>query len=219
MNKNYHLPDHNKGFVHTNVKTVEQRAEMIAALLPNTSSIAEICCGNCFLQSDLYRKKLKVQTFLGLDIDQRIVEMNKQQGVACMQGDALNGTTLKKFLDYDIVFFGPPLSVYCDGRQLLPFRKVTPGYFDFVELMVGKLGYKGTLVCICPVTTSMGEIQTLYHSVKTQNKDFRLGLIHHSYSDVTSRGDVTEPRLKYVELWFSVLLEENWVVQKSTPGT
>ena len=105
MNKRYQLPNSKKGFVHTNIKTVEQRAELIGELFPDTKSIAEICCGNCFHQSQIYGQRLHVQKFLGLDIDPKIVEMNKQQGVPCVYGDALNGITLKKFLDFDIIFF------------------------------------------------------------------------------------------------------------------
>ena len=105
MTNYYHLPNPKKGFVHTNPKTVQQRAELIGKLLPDTRSIAEICCGNCSYQSQIYRQTLHVHKYLGLDIDPEIVKMNKQQGVACIQGDALNGTTLKQFLEFDIIFF------------------------------------------------------------------------------------------------------------------
>ena len=218
MTNYYHLPNPKKGFVHTNPKTVQQRAELIGKLLPDTRSIAEICCGNCSYQSQIYRQTLHVHKYLGLDIDPEIVKMNKQQGVACIQGDALNGTTLKQFLEFDIIFFGPPLSLECDGQQLISFGKVIPGYFDFVELLIGKLKYKGVLVCICPKTTTMGDVQSLYNAVQNQNKDFGLSLIHNSYSDITSRGDVTEPRLKYIEVWFSMLLGNTWTIQESMQG-
>jgi hypothetical protein len=217
MPDNYQLSNPNKGFVHTNIKTVEQRAEIMGTLLPGVQSIAEICCGNCFHQAQIYGQSLQVQKYVGLDIDPVIVKMNKQQGVECVQGDALHGSSLKQFLNFDIVFFGPPLSVECDGQQLISFEKVTPGYFDFVELLIGELKFKGTLVCICPKTTTMGDIQSLYTAMQNQNKDFGLSLIHHSFSDVTSRGAITEPRLKYIEIWFSVVLGDTWTVRKSMP--
>lgn len=211
----YQLPNPNKEYVHTNIKTVEQRAELISTLLPDTRSIGEICCGNCFHQSRIYKQNLRVQKYLGLDIDPTIVKLNKQQGVECVQGDALSSAALKQFQNFDVVFFGPPLSVECDGQQLFSFEKVVPGYFDFIELLIGELKFRGTLVCICPKTTTMGDIQSLYKAVQNQNKDFGLSLIHHSFSDITSRGAITEPRLKYIEIWFSALLGDMWTVRKS----
>jgi len=217
MNNNYRLPNIKKGFVHTNVKTVEQRAVLLGNYLPATKSIAEVCCGNCFYQYQIYERELQIQKFLGLDIVPAVVEANKRQGVPCVCGDALNGAVLKNFLDFDVIFFGPPLSIECDGHQLMTFNEVVPSYSEFVELLVGELKYGGTFICICPKTTTMGDIRKLYNAVKIQNDKYGLAVIHYSYSDITSDGTVTESRLKYVELWFSTALEDRWEIQESKP--
>jgi len=37
-----------------------------------------------------------------------------------------------------------------------------------------------------------------------------LRLIHYSYSSLTGNDNVTEPRLKYIEIWFSIRLNNEW---------
>jgi hypothetical protein len=87
---------------------------------------------------------------------------------------------------------------------------VVPGYAAVARLLLGELGYQGTLVCICPNSTTPGDARWLYDQIKAVRPDFGLRLFHSSYTTITGSGLETEPRLKYVELWFSNRLEDAW---------
>jgi hypothetical protein len=220
MTCNYQLPDSdNPHFARTNIQTIYQRASILKELLPDTKSVAEICCGDCSEQDKIYRKILEIEKYVGLDIQTEIVELNRSRGVSCMLGDALDKNVLPTFLGFDVIFYGPPLSVHCDGHNLLSFREIVPGYQDFVRLLLEELNYKGTLVCICPRDTTMGDVRLLYERVKSLQEDFGLRLINYSYSTITGSGETTELRLKYIELWFSSILEDSWEVRESKPST
>ena len=53
----YNTPDlHRAGYARTNRQTIEQRAALIRELLPATRSIAELCCGDCTAQWEIYRE-------------------------------------------------------------------------------------------------------------------------------------------------------------------
>jgi hypothetical protein len=220
MNNQYQLPDSdNPHFAQTNIQTIHQRASILKELLPDVKSVAEICCGNCSEQDRIYRQVLEIEKYVGLDIQSEIVELNRSRGISCMLGDALDKSVLETFLSFDVIFYGPPLSVHCDGHNFLAFREIIPGYQDFVGLLLGELNYTGTLVCICPRDTTMGHIRLLYEQVKRLREDFGLRLINHSYSTITGSGETTELRLKYVEPWFSAILEDSWEVRESKPNT
>lgn len=45
--------------------------------------------------------------------------------------------------------------------------------------------------------------------------DVGLRLIHYSVATLTGHDEVTEPRRKYVELWFSRRLDDVWDVRES----
>jgi hypothetical protein len=182
-------------------------------MLPGLTSIAEICCGDCSQQAAAYWQHLGVKLYRGLDIQPEIVAANRAQGIDCLGGDALDPEVLRQFLKFEVIFFGPPLSVDCDGHQLLTFREVIHSYADFIGLLLGALNYHGTLVCICPKTTTMGDINRLYHQVKALRAEFGLRLIHYSEATITDAGETTESRLKYVEVWFSDRLEERWEIR------
>jgi hypothetical protein len=145
------------------------------------------------------------------------VALNRELGVECICGDALDEKTMQAFLDFEVIFFGPPLSVGCDGHQLLAFREIIPSYHEFSQVLLDRLQYDGTLVCICPKTTTMGDIAHLYRQIQDYRKDWGLRLVHHTYSTLTGDGEETEMRLKYVELWFSSWLEDRWEMQESRP--
>lgn len=214
----YNTPDPQRaGFARTNRQTIEQRAALICELLPATRSIAELCCGDCAAQWALYRAALPGLTFCSLDVAPTIVAANRAVGVPCILGDALDPDVLRPFLTYDVVFFGPPLSAGCDGHHALAFDVVQPGFATFTDLFLGRLGYTGTLVCIGPKTTHMGDIRRLYDRVRAQRTDIGLRLIHYSYATVTGGGSPHELRLKYVELWFSSRLPDAWEVRRSGP--
>lgn len=216
MNTDYQVPDLSKqSFARTNLQTVIQRANVLRTLLPGIASIAEICCGDCSLQWHLYTQQLGIRQFRGLDIEPNIAAMNRKLGIECVCGDALDKTMLQLFLNFEVIFFGPPLSVGCDGHQLLMFHEIIPRYSDFIQVLLGKLQYSGTLICICPKTTTMGDITQLYHQIHGHCKDWGLRLIHRTHSTLTGDGEKTEMRLKYVELWFSSCLEDKWEVQES----
>jgi hypothetical protein len=212
MNKPaYHTPNlDGRPFARTNPQTITQRAALIRELLPDTTAIADICCGDCTTQSAVYHQLPAVQRYCGLDIQPEVVAANRAQGLGCLHGDALDPAALRHFLDFDLIFFGPPLSVECDGHRLLPFAQVVPAYTAFATLLLGQLAYTGTLVCICPKTTTMGDIRHFYEQVKSYRPDIALRLIHDTFATITGRGEPTEPRHKYRELWFSTRLPDSW---------
>ncbi len=214
----YNTPDLQRaGFARTNRQTIGQRAALLRELLPETHSIVELCCGDCTAQWAIYREALPGLTFGGLDVAPAIVAANQAAGVPCILGDALDPAALRRFLAYDVVFFGPPLSVGCDGHHALAFDAVQPGFAAFSDLLLGELHYDGTLVLIGPKTTTMGDIRRLYDRIRARRADCGLRLIHHSYATVTGAGSPHEPRLKYVELWFSTRLPDAWEVRRSGP--
>jgi hypothetical protein len=153
---------------------------------------------------------LGIERYRGLDLVPEIVAANQAQGIDCLCGDVLDPMVLGHFLDFEVIFYGPPLSVACDGHRLLAFHEVVPGYADIARLLLGELGYQGTLVCICPNSTTPGDARWLYDQIKAARPDFGLRLFHSSYATVTGSGIETEPRLKYVELWFSNRLADAW---------
>jgi hypothetical protein len=217
MKMSYRTPDLSKrAFARTNPQTIAQRVAILRELLPGVKSIAEICCGDCSQQLAAYRRELGVEVYRGLDIQPEIVAANRALGIDCVCGDALAEITLRQFLAFEVIFFGPPLSIDCDGHQLLSFREVTPGYTAFVQLLLGEFGYNGTLVCICPKATTMGDVRRLYHQVRALREDFGLRLVYSSYATVTGEGDETEPRLKYLEVWFPNRLEDSWEIRNKT---
>ncbi len=216
MPSDYQLPDPiQRPFARTNVQTIRQRAALLRELLPNTRAIAELCCGDCSAQSEIYRSQLHIERYVGLDLQPEIVAANRARGIDCVQGDALDPRVLRRFADFDVIFFGPPLSIDCDGHHGLAFRDITPGYADFVRLMLVDLRFEGTLICIGPKTTHLGDAQWLYEQIAHWRTDMNLRLIHHSYSTVTGAGTSIEPRLKYVELWFSPRLRNAWELRMS----
>lgn len=168
-----------------------------------------VCCGPVPVPT-VYGRELGIERYRGLDLVSEIVAANQAQGIDCLCGDVLDPTVLSDFLDFEVIFYGPPLSVECDGHRLLAFREVVPGYAEVARLLLSELGYNGTLVCICPNSTTPGDARRLYDQIKVTRPDVGLRLFHSSYATVTGSDIETEPRLKYVELWFSNRLEDTW---------
>jgi hypothetical protein len=212
---NYHITQPERPFARTNRQTIYQRANLLHELGYERPSIAEICCGDCRQQQQIYRKVLRVENFCGLDLSPTVVALNRADGVACVRGDALDAAVMAQFTVFDILFFGPPLSAQCDGHTGLPFPQVTPGFAPFARLLLQELHYDGLLVCICPNSTNMGDIQWLYQQVQAFRANVGLRLIHHSYATLTGTDKETEMRLKYVELWISASLPDLWEVRAS----
>jgi hypothetical protein len=206
-------PDHSRSsFARTNTRTIGHRVTLLRSLLPGIRSVAEICGGDCSAQAEAYRCELGIERFLAVDIDPEIAAQNQQRGVPTLCADALDATAMGVLRECDVVFFGPPLSEACDGHRLLDFDEVRPGFSDFARMLLGVLSYDGLFVCIGPRTTDMGDIRKLHRVVKSERPDYGLTLIHHSFSNITSRGERTEPRCKYIELWFSAQLGDRWEV-------
>lgn len=221
MKANYRTPDFSRqSFARTNRQTIAQRATILRRLAPGLRSVAEICCGDCSRQKQVYTDELGISQIRGLDLEATIVAQNRARGIDCYQGDALSIDSLRRFAQDDVVFFGPPLSEACDGHRGLDFDEVQPAYRDFARLFLGELCYDGLLVCICPKTTDMGSITRLYQDIRAYRPDVNLPLIHYSYTTLTGNDEVTELRLKYVELWFSSQHEDLWEVleSKGFPG-
>ena len=68
---------------------------MLHKLLSGIQSIAEICCGDCSLQQQLYTQQLGIRRFCGLDIEPGIVALNRELGVECICGNALDEKTMQ----------------------------------------------------------------------------------------------------------------------------
>ena len=205
-------------FARTNAQTIAQRVSLLRELLPDVRTIGELCCGDCSRQWAAYRQAFPAVSYQGLDIAPHIVAANQAQGIAVICGDVLDPPTVRQFLACDVIFFGPPLSQDCNGHSLLAFHKVIPAYTDFMRLLWGDLGYQGALICICPNTTTMGDVQRLYTQTRAVRPDVNLRLLHYSYATLTGHDEVTPLRLKYVELWFSPVLPDVWEVRGLMPG-
>jgi hypothetical protein len=198
-------------FARTNAETVRARVDLLRELLPGTTSIAEICCGDCARQHAAYTEAFPGVRYRGLDLAPAIVRANRLAGIDCVPGDALDADALRPFLGFDVVFFGPPLSEDCDGHRLLAFAEVRPSFSDFARVFVGTLGYRGTLIVVAPKTTTLGDARWLYERVRPLD----LRLVHRSHSTRTGSDAETGPRLKYVELWFSSSLGDLWEVRET----
>lgn len=214
----YHIAQAGRPFARTNRQTIQQRAEILSQLGYRQSAIAEICCGDGQRQQQIYHAQLQATRYCGLDISSEVVIRNRANGVACVQGDALDGQVIHQFLDFDVLFFGPPLSVHCDGHTGLPFRAITPGYAPFARLLLHEQHYGGLLVCIGPNSTNMGDIRWLYEQARAYRPDIGLRLIHYSYATLTGDDETTERRLKYVEIWLGVGLADMWEIRESIPS-
>lgn len=209
------IVNHNRiSFAKTNIDTVLQRVSIIKRLFPNVESIAEICCGDCQRQFDIYKNHFNIKSYRGLDIDPIIVKKNNEKNINCICGNALENNIMQKFLDFDIIFFGPPLSDNCDGHTILKFNKVYPSFFDFLNLMFVELKYNGIINCICPRDTTFGDITWLYKEIKIKEPKLSLPIINYSYSNKTGNDEIHELRLKYVELWFSKNHDNLWEILK-----
>ena len=204
-------------FARTNAQTIAQRVALLRELLPDVRAIGELCCGECARQGAAYRQAFPAVSYQGLDLAPHIVAANQAQGIACTCGDVMNPAILRQFPACDVLFFGPPLSLACDGHTLLGFREVTPSYADFARLLWGDLEYQGTSICICPNTTTMGDVLRLYARMRAVRPDVNLRLLHYSYATRTGHDEVTPLRLKYVELWFSAVLPDVWEVRELGP--
>lgn len=214
---NPRTPDHRRrSFARTNARTIGQRVAILRELAPNVRSVAEVCGGDCLAQAEAYRAAFGIGRFLAVDLDPTIAAANRQRGLEVVCGDALDPFAMRTLPDCDVVFFGPPLSEDCDGHRLLGFDDVRPSFRDFTTMLLGSLAYQGLLVCIGPRSTTMGDVQKLHRHVQTLRSDVGLALIHHSISTLTGHGEHTEPRRKYVELWFSHRHGDLWTVREST---
>lgn len=218
MTDGHQTPDHQRqSFARTNRQTISQRAGLVAELLPDVRSIGEICCGDFSAQAEAYQQAFELDSVIGLDIDPAVVTANRERGLDCRLGNALEPQSLRPFLACDVLFFGPPLSVNCDGHDLLPVSAIKPAYAAFTRLLFDELNYQGTIVCIGPKSMSMGDVRQLYDQVQAVAPQIGLRMIHYSYATVTGRGDQTLPRLKYVECWFAADLGNVWEIRHSRP--
>lgn len=214
----YQLPtEAHPAFARTNAQTIAQRVTLLRELLPDVCAIGELCCGDCAQQWAAYRQAFPDVRYQGLDITPHIVTANQAQGIACTCGDVLDPASLRPFLTCDVLFFGPPLSQACDGHNLLAFHAVVPAYADLARVLWDDLGYQGTLVCICPNTTTMGDVQWLYAQARAVRPDVNLRLLHYSYATRTGHDEITPLRLKYVEVRFSTVLPDAWEVRELGP--
>jgi hypothetical protein len=173
-------------------------------LIPGLRSVAEICCGDCLCQHQIYTRELGLQTFHGLDLEPTIVAANCVRGIDFAQGDALDPEVIRPFAADNVIFFGPSLSEDCGGHRLLGFGEVTPSYEAFDRLLLGELNYAGLLVYICLNSTTLGCRTRLYRQIRMYRPHINTRLIHHSYSMIAVSGEVTELRLKYARRCFPV---------------
>jgi hypothetical protein len=193
----YRLPDIDRPFARTNVQTIAQRVGLLRELLPDARAIGGAVLWRLPGAVGHLSARLPIARYHGLDLHPGVVAANRAAGIDCAQGDALEPGALRPFLGDDVLFFGPPLSVNCDGHTLLPFRAVTPGYTDLVTLLFGQLGYDGTLVCIGPQTTTPGDAVGFTKRLSLLILAW-LRLIHHSYAtrDRCGRAARTAPQVR-----------------------
>jgi hypothetical protein len=208
MSTRYQLPG-SSPFARTNRQTIAQRVTLLRELLPSTESIGELCCGDCSRQAGAYWQA-GINRYVGLDISAEIVTANRAKKIDCVQGDVLDPQILRQFLEYTLLFFGPPLSVGCDGHRGLSFARVVPGYAEFSRRLWLDLGYQGTVVYICPNSTTPADVRQVYQQIHATRPDVGLRLVWQSWSTETGLGEVTGPRLKYIEAWFSAVLPDMW---------
>lgn len=204
-------------FARTNTETVAQRVALLRELCPGVSSVGELCCGDCSRQHAAYRDELSVARYRALDIQPDIVRDNRARGIDCVHGDVLDPAVLRRFLDLDVLFFGPPLSEGCDGHNLLGFSQVVPAYGPFVRLLYGELRYEGVLVAVCPKATTMGDVRRLHAEIVAARPEVGLRLLHHSHAAMTDAGAPLEPRLKYIELWMGPRFPDAWELRRTGP--
>jgi hypothetical protein len=209
----YQLPN-SGSFARTNRQTIAQRAALLQELLPDVQSIGELCCGDCSRQAEAYRQ-IDITHYIGLDISAEIVAANRAKGLDCIQGDVLDPQALRRFLECEVLFFGPPLSVNCDGHQGFSFAQVVPGYTDFSRLLWTDLAYQGTAIYICPNSTTPADVRQMYDHIHLNRPDVGVRLVWQSWSTETGHGETTEPRLKYIEVWFSSVLPDIWEFRSS----
>ena len=215
-----HVPNFSRqSFARTNSQTIAQRVKILRELLPTAHAIGELCCGDCAAQFEMYRAALGELTFCGLEVSPEIVALNRSHNIPCAQGDVMDANALRPFLACDVLFFGPPLSVECDGHRLLAFRDVTPSFANFASLLWHDLNYRGTCIFICPNTTTLGDARRLHEQIKLWRSDVGLRLLHYTHATQTGTGESHELRLKYVELWFSSLLPDEWEMRHTYPET
>ncbi len=216
----YNVPDlRRRAFAKTNPTTVVARVALLRELHPGLRSVGELCCGDCAMQARAYTAELGIERFCDLDVLSEIVELNRARGIDCVCGDVLDSAVLRQFLDFEVLFFGPPLSLACDAHRLLAYDEVLPPFEAVGSRLFNELGYQGTWISICPRGTTLGDARRLYDRLRVGSPDLGLRLIHRTWSTVTGGGEVTEPRLKYVELWFSRWLGDAWEVRESgRPG-
>lgn len=213
---NPRTPDHRRSsFARTNARTISQRVALLREFAPDVRSVAEVCGGDCLAQAEAYRAAFGIERFLAVDLDSTIAAADRERGLEVLCADALDPVAMRALLAFDVVFFGPPLSEDCDGHRLLPFDEVRPSFRDFTKLLLGTLAYRGLLVCIGPRSTTMGDVQKLHRHVQTLRPDIGLAMLHYSVSTLTGHGEPTEPRRKYVELWFSPRHGDQWTVRES----
>lgn len=209
------LPDIHHPFARTNIQTIQQRAGLLKEFQPAITSIAEICCGDCQSQYDIYRSTLHIDRFRGLDLSPDVVALNRTRGIPCDLGNALDVTTMRSFVDFDAIFFGPPLSENCDGHHLIAFHDVNPGFWAFTDLLLRELQYQGILILIGPRTTTVGDAQWIDYKIRSIRPDYHLRLLHFSHASITGLGEPTELRLRYVELWFQTGQGPEWEIRES----
>jgi hypothetical protein len=220
MSSRFHTPDlSRRTFARTNTQTVEHRVALLRELFPQgVRGVGELCCGDCSRQHAAYTSQLGVKRYRALDLEPAIVAANQERGIECVQGNVLDPEALRPFLDFEVLFYGPPLSVECDAHRLLSFREVVPPFADVAALLFGRLRYDGTLVCIAPNSTTLGDARWLYTQVREARPEVGMRLVHHTWSTVTGADEPTEPRKKYIELWLSTRLEDSWEVRESRPA-
>ncbi|HZS41206.1 MAG TPA: hypothetical protein VFF06_30460 [Polyangia bacterium] len=199
----HRVPNPDAAFARTNVQSLEQRVALVGELCPGARSIGEICAGDCTAQARLYRERLGLERYVAVDVSPAIAARLAAAGIEHICGDALDERVMRPLAALDVLFFGPPLSHDCDGHRLLAFDDVRPAYGAFVELVLGRLAFAGTLVCIAPRSTNLGDARRLHAIARAAAPDVGLRRIHYSWSTVTGHGEATEPRLKYVELWLA----------------
>lgn len=69
---------------------------------------------------------------------------------------------------------------------------------------------QGTTIYICPNSTTPADVRQMYDHIRLTRSDVGVRFVWQSWPTETGQGAVTEPRLKYIEVWFSSVLPDRW---------
>jgi hypothetical protein len=134
----------------TRITCATQRADNIAAMIPDTSNvdIIELCVGPSLATLRAAYQRLGFKTCVGNDVDVRWSKLMPKE--AWLLGDALE-VFVRTHDNFGVTVFGPPLTRKCRGTRndALMIDDVTPRYEDFIAAL-RSTSYMGLSCIVLP---------------------------------------------------------------------